>query len=60
MRRNKADELYSIVMKRYKEEYPNTKLTNEEMESIWYTIYGIICRDGEEKALKYINTAKLL
>lgn len=59
LRRDKADELYSIAIKRYQKENPETKLTNQIMDSIWYSIYGIICRDGEEAARKYVETARI-
>lgn len=60
LRRDKADELYSIVLKRYQKEKPNVKMTNQIMDSIWYSIYGVICREGEEAAKKYVESIELL
>lgn len=59
LRRDKADELYSIAIKRYQKEKPDIKLTNQMMDSVWYSIYGILCRDGEEAARKYVESAKI-
>lgn len=60
LKRYKADELYSLVMKRYAKEKPNVIVTNSMMDSIWYSVYGVLCRDGEEAARKYAETVKLL
>lgn len=59
LRRDKADDLYSIAIKRYQKENPETELTNQVMDGIWYRIYGIICRDGEEAAREYVESAKI-
>lgn len=59
LRRDKADELYGIAIKRYQKENPGIKLTNQIMDSIWYSIYGIICKDGDEAARKYVESEKL-
>lgn len=60
LKRDKADELYSLVMKRYAKEKPNVIVTNSMMDNIWYSVYGVLCRDGEEVARKYAETAKLV
>lgn len=60
LRRDKADELYKLVMERYAKEKPNIIVTNSMMDSIWYSVYGVLCRDGEEAARKYAKTAKLI
>lgn len=60
LKRDKADELYSLVMKRYAKEKPNVIVTNSMMDNIWYSIYGVLCRDGEDMARKYAETAKLV
>ena len=44
LRRDIADRLYSIVIKRFHKEQPERELTNSEMSSIWYEIYGKLCR----------------
>ena len=48
LRRDIADRLYSIVIKRIHKEQPERKLTNNEMSSIWYTIYGKLDRGESE------------
>ena len=59
LRRDKADGLYELAIRRYKEESPSTDLSKQDLEGIWYSIYGIICRDGEEAARKYVESANL-
>lgn len=59
LRRDKTDELYSLAIKRYQKENPDYELTNQDMEGIWYSIYGIMCREGEEAAREYVESAKL-
>lgn len=59
LRRDKADELYKLVMKRYAKEKPDIVVTSLMMDTIWYSIYGVLCRDGEEAARNYAETAKL-
>lgn len=59
LRRDKVDELYSIAIKRYQKENPEIMLTNQIMDSIWYSIYGIMCSDGEEAARRYVESAKI-
>lgn len=60
LKRDKADRLFSIAVRRYREELPEKELSKKEIDSIWYSIYGILVRDGEEKALEYASNAKLL
>lgn len=59
LKRDIADELYSIVIKRYQEEKPEVKLTNSDMDSIWYSVYGELQRNGKEAAYKYAKIAPL-
>ena len=55
-----ADRLYSIVIKRFHKEKPERQLTNNEMNSIWYEIYGELCRGKSETEVEeYCKTAKL-
>lgn len=49
LKRDVADRLYSIVIKRINKEQPERKLTNDEMSSIWYAISGKLDR-GESEA----------
>lgn len=60
LKRNIADDLYSIVVKRYKEERPDAELTNDILDAIWFAVYGELNCNGEEKAYEYAKTAKLL
>ena len=48
LKRDIADKLYAIVIQRFHEEQPERKLTNDEMSSIWYEIYGKLCRGESE------------
>ena len=59
-RRDIADELYSIVIKRYLDEKPDKELTSSEKDSIWYGIYGKLCRgESKESVKKWCETAPL-
>ena len=60
LKRDIADDLYSIVLKRYKEERPDVELTNNMLDAIWFSVYGELNRNGKEKAYEYAKTAKLL
>lgn len=59
LRRDKADELYSIVINRYAKEKPEIVITTSMMDNIWYAIYGELCRNGEESARNYVENVKL-
>ena len=60
LRRDKADKLYSLVVKRFAEEQPERKLTKDEMDSIWYEIYGKLCRGESEADIEeYCKTTPL-
>ena len=60
LKRDKADAFYSVAIKRYQKERPNVKLTKELLDGIWFSIYGILCHEGEEAADEYVQSAKLL
>lgn len=60
LKRDKADELYKIAIKRFQKEKPNVNLSNHIMESIWYSIYGVLKSEGEDAAKKYVESAKLI
>lgn len=49
MRRDIADKLQILICNRFKTEQPNRELTKNEIENIWYTIYGKLCRGETEK-----------
>ena len=60
LRRDKADRLYILVLRRFQQEQPERELTKSEMENIWYTIYGKLCRgETEQEVEKYCKTIKL-
>ena len=60
LRRDIADRLYSIVYNRFRKEQPERQLTNREMESIWYEIYGKLCRREKETEVEgWCNTIPL-
>jgi hypothetical protein len=59
MKRDITDELYSIVIRRYKDEFPDRELDNQFMDRIWYSIYGKLNSEGETAAREYVMNAKL-
>ena len=60
LRRDKADRLYILVLRRFQQEQPERELTKSEMENIWYTIYGKLCRgETEQEVENYCKTVKL-
>ena len=60
LRRDKADKLYILVLRRFQQEQPERELTKSEMENIWYTIYGKLCRgETEQEVENYCKTVKL-
>ena len=60
LRREKADRLYIIVLRRFQQEQPERELTKSEMENIWYTIYGKLCKgETEQEVENYCKTVKL-
>lgn len=59
LKRDMADELYSIVIKRYQEEKPEVKLTSADMDRIWYSVYGELQRNGKEAVYECVKTAPL-
>ena len=59
LRRDRADELYAIAVKRYREEYPDRELDEKFLDSLWFSIYGKLIADGEEVAEEYVKNGKL-
>lgn len=59
MKRYIVDDLYSIVMKRFLNENPDIELNNAQMDSIWFSLKGVLDREGKEKAFEYAKTVKL-
>ena len=52
LRRDFANQLYSIVVKRFYKENPECKLTNVELDNIWFTIYGKLCHGETFESVK--------
>jgi len=60
LRRDIADRLYSLVINRFKEEQPKRELTKNEMDGIWYEIYGKLCRgESETEVEEWCKTVSL-
>ncbi len=59
LKRNIADELYSKVLKRYRNERPEIEITTQLMDSIWFNIYKILNADGEDKAKEFVESDKI-
>lgn len=59
LKRDTADDLFSIAVKRYHTERPDTELSSDMMDKIWYSIYGVLNHDGKDAAYEYARTAKL-
>ena len=60
LRRDKAYRLYILVLRRFQQEQPERELTKSEMENIYYTIYGKLCRgETEQEVENYCKTVKL-
>ena len=49
LRRDVADRLQILVVNRFREEQPERELSKSEVENIWYTIYGKLCKGETEK-----------
>ena len=47
LKRDIADDLFSIVIKRYREERPEVELTNDILDAIWFSVYGELNKNGE-------------
>lgn len=52
LKRDVADKMQILMVNRFREEHPDRELTKAEIENIWYTIYGKLCRGETEKAIK--------
>ena len=60
MKRNVADRLYSIIVKRFSKEQPERKLSNRELDCIWFDLYGRLCHGESEQELEtYCSTVEL-
>lgn len=59
LKRDIADDLYAMAIKRYRQEQPDLELTNSMMDSLWYSICGELNSNGYESAYQYVKTAKL-
>jgi hypothetical protein len=59
MKRYIVDDLYSIVMKRFFNENPDIEFNNAQMDAIWFSLKGVLDREGKEKAFEYAKTVKL-
>ena len=59
LRRDRADELYTIAVRRYRKEYPDRELDEKFLDSLWFSIYGKLIADGEEAAEEYVKNGKL-
>ena len=55
LQRDLIDELYGIALRRYREEYPNFKFTNEFAERLWFSIKGVLDHEGEIAARDYVE-----
>jgi len=60
LKRDIADRLYSLVYNRFKEEQPGRVLTENEMDNIWFSIYGKLSSGDPEKDVeKWCKTVQL-
>lgn len=59
MRRNEADTLYSRAVKRYNTAYPGISLPKKLLDTIWYELYGMLCRGEKEQAVAVADNGKL-
>lgn len=60
LRRDIADRLQSLVVNRFREEQPERELMKDEIENIWFTIYGKLCHGETEKEVEeYCKTVEL-
>ena len=56
LKRDVADDLFSIVVKRYHQERPDVELTNDMLDAIWFSVYGELNKNGKETAYEYART----
>ena len=54
------EELYGLAIRRYQRELPEKELTPSVTSAIWYSIAGMLEREGQEAARKYVMTAELI
>ena len=60
LKRNIADRLYSLIYNRFREEQPTRELSRNEMDMIWYAIYGKLCRgESETEVEEWCKAVKL-
>lgn len=48
LKRDIADRLQMLICSRFKMEQPKRELTKAEIDNIWYSIYGKLCRGETE------------
>lgn len=48
LKRDIADRLQMLICSRFKMEQPEHEITIAEIENIWYSIYGKLCRGETE------------
>lgn len=60
LKRDIADRLQILVVNRFRAEQPERELTKNDIENIWFTIYGKLCRGEDEKEIEeYCKTVLL-
>lgn len=59
LKRDKADKLYSIAVKRYHNEYPDKELDEKFLNRIWSSIYRVLNSEGEKVAEEFARNGKL-
>lgn len=50
---------YSIAINRYKKEYPDRLIEEKFLDNLYFSIQGVIERNGKEAALEYARNGKL-
>ena len=50
---------YSIAINRYKKEYPDRLMEENFLDTLYFSIQGIIENNGKEAALEYVRNRKL-
>lgn len=59
MKRDIADRLYSLVYRRFRDEQPERELTENDMDGIWFTIYGELRNKSEKEVEEWCKTVPL-
>jgi hypothetical protein len=62
LKRDLIDDLYVIVLKRYREKYPDKEFSSipNFLDSLWYSIKGEFERNGYDAAKEYVENGKLI